>query len=217
MNTASAGVAPCSAARRRRSRGFGGLQVQVGDEIDACATPAGDGSRATVRASTAAARHRDGRTRLDRDGLLDHDVLDRHVVVEALAAGLHGLDLVDHVVAVDDLAEHRVAPALRRGRGVVEEAVVGDVDEELRGRRMRRAGARHRHACSCSFFRPLLASFCDRRIGRLLLHAGLEAAALDHEAGDDAVEHGVVVVALVHVGEEVRDRLRAPCPGRARA
>ena len=44
-----------------------------------------------------------------------------------------------------------VAPALRARPLVVEEVVVGDVDEELRGRRMRVAGARHRDrvlACS---------------------------------------------------------------------
>jgi hypothetical protein len=58
-----------------------------------------------------------------------------------------------------------------------------------------------------SFFRPLLASFSIGRVGGLLAHAGLHAAALDHEAVDDAVEDGAVVVALLHVGQEVGDRL----------
>ena len=46
------------------------------------------------------------------------------------------------------------------------------------------------------FFRPLLASFWIGASVGFLLHARLEAAALDHEALDDAVEDGAVVVAL---------------------
>jgi hypothetical protein len=42
-----------------------------------------------------------------------------------------------------------------------------------------------------------------------LLHVGGEAAALDHEAGDHAVEDGAVVVALLHIADEVGDSLRS--------
>ncbi|MNI47406.1 hypothetical protein D3C73_1019260 [compost metagenome] len=41
----------------------------------------------------------------------------------------------------------------------------------------------------------------------LLLHAGFEAAALDHEAVDHAVEHRAVVEAFLDVGQEVLDGL----------
>ena len=58
-----------------------------------------------------------------------------------------------------------------------------------------------------AFFRPLSASFSIGVARRLLLHAGLEAAALDHEAVDDAMEDGVVVMAGLDVGDEVLDRL----------
>jgi hypothetical protein len=48
----------------------------------------------------------------------------------------------------------------------------------------------------------------DRRARRLLLHARLEAAALDHEAVDDAVEDRAVVEAVLDVLEEVGSGLR---------
>src|SRR5690606_33686345 len=48
----------------------------------------------------------------------------------------------------------------------------------------------------------------DRFARALLLHAGLEAAALDHEADDDAVEDHVDVLAGPYVGDEVLDRER---------
>ena len=123
MKSASAGVVSQVAAPGLEGGRLVGLQVQVGDEVDGA--PRGRRHAARRMPVTAScARHR-RRPSLDRDdGLLDHHVFERHVVVEALAAGLHGLDLVDHVGAADDLAEHRVAPALGRGRGVVQEAVV---------------------------------------------------------------------------------------------
>ena len=43
----------------------------------------------------------------------------------AAVAGAHLLDRVDHVLARDDPAEHRIAPALRRLRLEVQELVVG--------------------------------------------------------------------------------------------
>ncbi|KAG0760181.1 hypothetical protein G6F22_019187 [Rhizopus arrhizus] len=44
-------------------------------------------------------------------------------------------------------------------------------------------------------------------MGLLLLHAGFETAALDHEAVDHAMEHGAVVEAFLDVGQEVFDGL----------
>ena len=77
-------------------------------------------------------------------------------------AGRHALILSTTSMPLDDLAEHGVAVAVARVRGV-EEGVVVDVDEELRGRRVRVAGARHRDACRAAFFRPLRALLRDRR------------------------------------------------------
>ena len=48
----------------------------------------------------------------------------------------------------------------------------------------------------------------DRRPRRLFLAAHVAAAPLDHEAGDDAVEDGAVVVARFDVLQEVVDALR---------
>ncbi|MNT45252.1 hypothetical protein D3C72_1818260 [compost metagenome] len=48
----------------------------------------------------------------------------------------------------------------------------------------------------------------DRGMGLLLLHAGFEAAALDHEAIDHAMEHRAVVEPFLDVGQEVLDGLR---------
>ena len=127
----------------------------------------------------------------------DRHVFERHVVVQALAARSSRLSIcVDHVGARHDLAEHRVAPALRRLGLEVEEVVVGGVDEELRASPNAAPRCAPSPACSLSFFRPLLASFLIGAPRRLLLHAGLEAAALDHEALDHAVEHRAVVVAV---------------------
>src|SRR5690606_37961180 len=85
-----------------------------------------------------------GRVMLFNDGgFLDDDVLGGYVLVKALAACLDAFDLLDDLGALDDLAEDGVAPAVGRGRGEVQEVVVGDVDEELGSGRVRVAGAGH--------------------------------------------------------------------------
>ena len=128
----------------------------------------------------------------------------RDVLVEPAVGGRHALDLVDDVLPAGDLAEHAVAPALRARPLVVEKVVVGDVDEELRGRRMRVGRARHRDRVALVL--EAVAGFVgDRRARRLLLHPGRHAAALDHEAVDHAVEDRVVVVAVAHVLQEIGD------------
>src|SRR5882724_8935671 len=139
------------------------------------------------------------------NGLLDHHVVVRHVIVHALAAGLHRLDAIDNIGAGNNLSEHRIAPALRiRGR-VVKELVVGHVDEELRGGRVRYLGACHRH-CVVLVLQAVVGFVLDRLVGGLLLHAGFETAALDHEARNDAMEYCVVVVALIDVVQKVSHR-----------
>jgi len=49
----------------------------------------------------------------------------------------------------------------------------------------------------------------DRLAGFLFVHAGGEAAALDHEAVDDAVENRAVVVAFLCVPEKILHRARS--------
>src|SRR5687768_11047584 len=95
------------------------------------AAPARDaGPRGTGAASSPLARVA-ARPSGDRLGLLDDDILDGDVLVSAFAAGFDSLDLVNDGGALDDFSEHRIAPALRARALVVEELVVGDVDEEL--------------------------------------------------------------------------------------
>src|SRR5712692_7521122 len=75
--------------------------------------------------------------------LLDDDVLDRNVGVSPAAAGLDPLDFVDNVLALDDLAEHAVAPSLGAGCRVIQEVIVLEVDEKLARGRMRLGSPRH--------------------------------------------------------------------------
>ena len=126
--------------------------------------------------------------------------------MKAAAAGLDGLDLVHHVSAGHHLAEHRIAPALGRWRGVVQKAVVGHVDEKLCRGRVRVAGAGHGHGV-VGVLEAVVGFVLDGRIRVLLLHAGLKTAALHHETGDHTMEDRVVVVALVYIRQEVLDRL----------
>jgi hypothetical protein len=59
-----------------------------------------------------------------------------------------------------------------------------------------------------SFFSPFLASFWIGAAGGLLLHLGGEAAALDHEARNHAVEHRTVVEIVLRILQEVLHRFR---------
>src|SRR5712672_3221811 len=138
--------------------------------------------------------------------LLDDDVLDRNVGVSPAAAGLYPLDFVDDVLALDDLAEHAVAPALGAGRRVIEEVVVLDVDEKLARGRMRVGSPRHGDGIAI-VLQAVASLILDGLLSRLLAHSRLEAAALHHEAVDDTVEHGVGVEPRLDVGEKILDRL----------
>ena len=131
----------------------------------------------------------------------------RHVAVRAEVAGGHGLDFLEHVEALGDLAEDAVAEALRRGAAEVEEAVVRHVDEELAGGAVHVGGARHGQR-ALRVLEAVGRLVADRPARRLLLHVAREAAALDHEVGDDAVEDRAVVVAVFDVLEKVLHRLR---------
>src|SRR6266849_3312642 len=139
--------------------------------------------------------------------LLDDDVLDRNVGVSPAAAGLYPLDFVDDVLALDDLAEHAIAPALGAGRRVIQDVVALDVDEELARGRMRLGGPRHGYGIAL-VLQAVAGLVLDGSSSRLLAHSRLEAAALDHEAVDDAVKHGIGVEPRFDVSEEILDRLR---------
>ncbi len=67
---------------------------------------------------------------------------------------------------------------------------------------MRCLGARHRHRV-VRVLQAVVGLVLDRRVGSLLGHARSETATLHHESGDDAVEDGTVVVALLHVAQKV--------------
>src|SRR6218665_786134 len=89
---------------------------------------------------------------------------------------------------------------------MVQKAVVDEGDEELRSGRMRVAGAGNGNGVA-GVLQAVVGLVVYRRIGALGLHARLETAALHHEAVNHPVKEGVVVAALVHIGEEVLDRL----------
>ena len=134
-----------------------------------------------------------------------------------LVAVLHLLDLLHDVHSLDHLAEDRVADACPAPFSLFRKSLfltlMKNCDVALSG-----ADVRAMASVPASFFSPFDDSFL---IGGLLalalvLHVGGQAAALDHEAGDHAVEDRAVVVAGVHVGEEVLDRLRGLVGDRAR-
>ena len=85
---------------------------------------------------------------------------------------------------------------------MVEEVVVGDVDEELSGGRMRIVRAGHRDRVLV-VLQAVVGFVLDRIVGGLLLHARFKAAALNHEALDHAVEDRAVVEARLHIVFEV--------------
>ena len=110
-------------------------------------------------------------------------------------------DLVDHLHAAYDLGEYRIAEV---AAAVVEEIVVAMVDEELAGRRIHVLRTSHGDGAA-HVVQAIVRFVLDRGLGGLLVQAFAEAAALDHEAGNDAVEHGAVIKAAVDVAEEVLD------------
>src|SRR6218665_2288720 len=78
---------------------------------------------------------------LHQGGGVDGDRGGGHILGLGPAAGGAGLDLVERGNAADHLAKRGVAMAI--GVGGVEHGVVLHIDEELRGGRIRIAGARH--------------------------------------------------------------------------
>ena len=120
-----------------------------------------------------------------------------------LRVGFDGRDLIDHVHALEHLAEGRVL--------AVEELAVGVHDEELASGGVRRL--RTRHGQHAALMREVVLDAVELELAldavARAAHAGaVRAAALDHEAGNDPVEDQAVVEALVCQRDEVADALR---------
>src|SRR3990170_7715973 len=135
-------------------------------------------------------------TSVDSSEPLDGDMPHDHRIDGAVvrrAAALAGNDLVDDVHSADDVAKDRVTTAGQLGP-------IGDHDEELRSLRIRDPAAirvgRSGHGDVAA---RIVAD--DRIIEDLVARAAaarpLRVAALDHEAGDDAVENDAVVEACL--------------------
>src|ERR1022692_8715 len=143
---------------------------------------------------------------------LEHNALERYVLRKRSAgASRGGGDLVHDVHSLNDLSEYRIAVALLRCVLEIEELVVRDIDEELRGRGMRVSGARHRHRAGHIEQSSLAALFglvLDGRARRLLLEIRSEPPSLNHESRNHAVKLSVVVLLGLDVGEKVFDRFR---------
>ena len=69
---------------------------------------------------------------------------------------------------------------------------------------MRRVGARHGHAV-VHVFQAIVGFVVDGWEGFLLLHAAGHTAALDHEAGNDAVKNRVVVMPVLQILQKIGD------------
>lgn len=77
--------------------------------------------------------------------------------MHALAVHWHGADLIDHLHAFDDPTEHRVTVTVARIGGV-QKAVVDQIDEELRGSRIRVGTVCRWPTVPRAWLNPLLAS-----------------------------------------------------------
>src|SRR5690606_17098979 len=111
----------------------------------------------------------------------------------------------DDVHTGADAAEYGIAPATRGLPLVIEESIVDDVDEELRGRAVGILGARQGYGTAL-VGQPVVRFVADRIAGRFAAHVAGKAAALDHETGNDAMEDRVVVVAGADISKEIRRR-----------
>src|SRR6185503_7625258 len=134
--------------------------------------------------------------------LLDHDVISGHVLMEAAIAGRNRFDLVDHLAPLHDIAEHAITKAVGIGGAEIQEIIVDDVEEELRGGGMRVRCARHRYGVRI-VFDPIGRLVLDWRAHRLLLEPRLETAALHHETVDHAMKDRIVVKTVSHVLKKI--------------
>ena len=90
---------------------------------------------------------------------------------------------------------------------MVEEGVIGHVDEELAGRAVLVGSTRHGDRAA-GITQAIVGFVFNRRVRLLLLHLLVKAAALHHKAWDHPVEGRVVIETAVHILQEVIDRNR---------
>src|ERR1700734_4419843 len=126
---------------------------------------------------------------------LHDDRLDRDIVETAPPAGLHRGNLVDDIHAFGHARENGVAEIASR---VIEKIVVLQIHEELRGCAVYVIGARHGERAAL-VLEAVVRLVLDRRLRLLLGHVFGEAATLDDEAGNDAVEDCLVEEFVVDV------------------
>ncbi|SKN89649.1 Uncharacterised protein [Mycobacteroides abscessus subsp. massiliense] len=126
----------------------------------------------------------------------------------AVTFGRNAFDGIDNVKTVNDFTEYGIAPVLDYGFAVqlfrteVQESVVGSVDEELRAGRVGIGSTRH--GDGVFLVRQTVGRFVLNRIaGFFFVHVFIHAAALNHEAFNDAVEDYAVVEAVFNVLLEV--------------
>ena len=131
--------------------------------------------------------------------------------MRSTVVGRCGPDLVHDIHAFDDLAEHRIAVAVRLR--IVKIRVVDHIDEELRTGRVGVTAPCHRQRAALVL--QAVATFeRDRAASGLFFHVGGKAAALDHEPRNHAMKHGAVVMAALHIGQEVLDGFRRRLRGK---
>ena len=132
---------------------------------------------------------------VDRD--LFHDLRDARLVV---VVGTDGTDLIDFLDALNDLAEGSVLAVEMRG--------ILMHDEELTARGIGSHGACHgEHAAAVEqgIVKAVCLELAADAVARAAGADALGVAALDHKAGDDAVENKPVIEAALYKGDEVVD------------
>src|SRR5262245_47988402 len=113
---------------------------------------------------------------------------------------------IDHVHALDDFAEPRLANLPLRV-GMLEVLLAIAVNEELRSGAVGLGSASGSNGAA--FVRETVARFIlDGRTAWFLAHARYMSAYLDHEIGNNAMEYRAVVETIIHVLQEIRGRYR---------
>ncbi len=130
-------------------------------------------------------------------GFSDDDILDGDIVEAIVGFGGSCFDFFDYVHAENNFAKDSILGGVEGGvvLGIDEKLGVGTVEVTLSG-----------HCDSTFFIENVQRGFVDD-IGIGLFKVGdtFIAATLNHEVGDDAVENGIVVEAIVDVFEEIFD------------
>src|SRR6202050_3540307 len=134
----------------------------------------------------------------------DQHILHRCIAMTLALSGGNRGNAFDHIHALRDATKYCVAvPA----RSLIEEIVVGQIDEELRGGAVDFIGARHRQRAAL-IAHSVGGLVAHRRMGFLLCEIAGQSAALDHESRDDAMEDRAVEEAFIDVTEKILHRLR---------